>query len=739
MEQYGPYQLLARLATGGMAHVFLARRTGEDDPSRLVVVKRILPHLAENQEFVSMFLQEARVAARLDHPAIAHVLDLGHVDGSYFMAMEYVAGDDFRRVTRHADAEGRTLPVALACRMVIGACEGLDFAHSRIDERGRALNIVHRDVSPQNLLVTFDGLVKVIDFGIAKAADSAHHTRTGVLKGKYAYMSPEQAEGLALDRRSDVFALGIVLYELITRTRLFKRHNDLATLKAVTECQVPRPTQFNPSIDPELEGIVLRALARDREQRTPTAGQLAQELEAYLSAHGLPGSTAHLRQFMREIYAERLAAEKAMGHPSVVDAAPVQPPDSPPVPVPARRSSPAPARAGSPPPVPPPFSRRKRPAVELAPMPIHVNRLVAPPLSPVVASGEISDLSMVSRRARSKKGLLVAGTLLFLALAGVGSALLLSPQTLGRTGRLATLELASDPSGAAVFIDGRATGRITPAEVGLEPGQRHELRLELDGYAPVTLSLPAFTTSLAQEVKLEKTRTGSLRLETTPPGASVVLDGRRLEGSTPLVVPTLASDVPHEVSLSLDGYEPDVADVTLEPDRLTTVRRTLTRIRQRPAARSSTASVVAPRHGTLRVTTTPSAIALYVDGKRVAETPAELSLSPGRHEVRFVNPAWRLDRKERVVIDSGGAHTLERDLTPRMVRFNVRPYADVYLGDELFATSPGDKLLAPGTYRLTFSSPALNARRVEVVEVTAGSEHQTVQFTLTQDEGNKAP
>lgn len=737
MEQYGPYQLLARLATGGMAHVFLARRTGEEDSSRLVVVKRILPHLAENQEFVSMFLQEARVAARLDHPAIAHVLDLGHVDGSYFMAMEYVPGDDFRRVTRHADAEGRTLPVALACRMVIGACEGLDFAHSRIDERGRALNIVHRDVSPQNLLVTFDGLVKVIDFGIAKAADSAHHTRTGVLKGKYAYMSPEQAEGLALDRRSDVFALGIVLYELITRTRLFKRHNDLATLKAVTDCQVPRPTQFNPSIDPELEGIVLRALARDRGQRTPTAGHLARELEAYLSAHGLPGSTAHLRQFMREIYAERLAAEKALGHPSVVDAAPVQPPDGPPVP--ARRSSPAPARASSPPPVSPLVSRSKRPSVELAPMPIHVNRLMPPPLSPAVASGEVSDLSMVSRKARSWKALLVAGTLLFLALVGIGSALLLSPKTQGRAGRLARLELTSDPPGAAVFIDGRATGRTTPAEVGLEPGQPHELRLELDGYAPVTRSLPAFSTSLAQEVKLEKMRTGSLRLETTPPGASVVLDGRRLEGSTPLVVPTLASDVPHKISLSLDGYEPDVADVTLEPDRLTTVRRTLTRIRQAPAARTTTASVAAPRHGILRVTTTPSAIALYVDGKRVGETPAELSLSPGRHEVRFVNPAWRLDRKERVVIDGGGAHTLERDLTPRLVRFNVRPYADVYLGDELFATSPGDKLLAPGTYRLTFSSPALNARRVEVVEVTAGSEHQTVQFTLTQDEGNKAP
>lgn len=725
MEKYGPYELLARLATGGMAHVFLARRSGEQDASRLVVVKRILPHLAENAEFVSMFLQEARVAARLDHPAIAHVLDLGHVDGSYFMAMEYVPGDDFRRVVRRADAEGRTLPAALACRMIIGACEGLDFAHRKLDERGRPLNIVHRDVSPQNLLVGFDGEVKVIDFGIAKAADSAHHTRTGVLKGKYAYMSPEQAEGLPLDGRSDVFALGIVLFELLTRTRLFKRQNDLATLKAVTECRVPRPSQFNPSLDPELEGIVLRALARDRDQRTPSAGQLAQELEAYLAAHGLPGSTAHLRQFMREIYAERLAEEASLGYPPGLEAMSAPTPSTPP---------PAPS---APPPV-----RARRASIELAPMPIHVRRLSTPPLSSTVASGEASDLSRVSRRARSRKALLVVATVVFLALAGVGSVLLLSPQTLGRAGRLATLELRSEPPGAAVFVDGQATGRTTPAELTLEPGQPHELRLELDGYTPVTQSLPAFTASLTREVKLEKRPVGSLRIETTPPGATVVLDGRRIDGTTPLVVSALASDVPHEVALSLEGYELDVADVTLAPERLTTFARKLVRTRAGRTAASKTTdtpAVTVSRPGTLKVTTTPASITLYVDGKKVGETPAELSLPAGRHELRFVHADWRLDHRERVTVESGGTLTVEKDLRPRRVRFNVQPYADVHLGGELFATSPGDKLMAPGTYRLTFSYPAIDARRTEVVEVTPGTEPLKVQFTLTPGEGNAPP
>ena len=295
METYGRYELLAKLATGGMAQVFLARQSGPEGFEKLVVVKRILSHLAENEEFVRMFLQEAKTAARLNHPGIAQIFDLGKVGDSFFITMEYVHGEDFRRVVKQTNAEGRTLPIPLAVRMVIGACEGLDFAHAKNDEQGRPLGIVHRDVSPQNLLVTFEGQVKVIDFGIAKAADSASNTRTGVLKGKYSYMSPEQAEGQKVNRRSDVFALGIVLYELVTQQRLFRRASDLATIQAVIACVVPRPTEVNPSIDPALEGILLRALEKDREKRTPTAGQLQLELEEYLLSHQQPGSTAQLR------------------------------------------------------------------------------------------------------------------------------------------------------------------------------------------------------------------------------------------------------------------------------------------------------------------------------------------------------------------------------------------------------------------------------------------------------------
>ena len=223
LETYGRYQLLKKLATGGMAQIYLARQLGPEGFEKLLVVKRILPHLAENEEFITMFLDEARIAARLNHPNVVQIFDLGAQDDSFFIAMEFIHGEDVRRVWKHADKVGKPIPLPLICRIIIEACAGLDYAHKKLDASGRPLNIVHRDISPQNILVAFEGGVKIVDFGIAKAADQATVTKSGVLKGKYSYMSPEQAAGQPIDCRTDIFALGVVLYELLTGTRLFKR------------------------------------------------------------------------------------------------------------------------------------------------------------------------------------------------------------------------------------------------------------------------------------------------------------------------------------------------------------------------------------------------------------------------------------------------------------------------------------------------------------------------------------
>ncbi|NOK18960.1 protein kinase domain-containing protein [Corallococcus carmarthensis] len=342
IETYGSYQLLKRLATGGMAQIYLARRPGSDAPDKLLVLKRILPHLSENDEFVRMFLDEARIAARLAHPNVVQIYDLGAEGDTFFIAMEYIHGVDARRLWKRSETAGRPLPVPLVCRILLEACAGLDYAHKKTDATGRPLDIVHRDVSPQNILVTFDGGVKVVDFGIAKAADQATVTRSGVLKGKYSYMSPEQAAGQRVDRRSDVFALGVVLHELLTGGRLFKRPSDMLTLSAVAECHVPVPSQVAPRVPAELDAIVLKALAKEPDARFQHAQELQRALEGWLASQPQPcGTTADLAAFMRELYADRLTEEARSGEVVVTDE---EAGVSPPAPAP-RRSVMRPATA----------------------------------------------------------------------------------------------------------------------------------------------------------------------------------------------------------------------------------------------------------------------------------------------------------------------------------------------------------------------------------------------------------
>ncbi|HLL00736.1 MAG TPA: serine/threonine-protein kinase [Myxococcaceae bacterium] len=304
---FGKYELLRKIASGGMGQVFLARERGAVE--RLVVLKLILPHLAEDEEFLTMFLEEARLVARLQHQNLVTILDLLEVEGRHCLAMEYVQGDDVRRLDKHSRIKGKLLPTGLVLRIISEAAAGLDYAHKARDAQGHPLRLVHRDVSPQNILVGFDGGVKIIDFGVAKAAGSGQQTATGVLKGKYPYMSPEQASGQAIDGRSDQFALGVVLWELLTGKRLFKGESDMMTLRLVKDCQVPPPSQLNPKLPPGLDEVVLRALSPTPDKRYPDCGALRLALEDYVIQMRMPASNAHLSAYLRELYSERIAAE----------------------------------------------------------------------------------------------------------------------------------------------------------------------------------------------------------------------------------------------------------------------------------------------------------------------------------------------------------------------------------------------------------------------------------------------
>jgi len=314
---FGRYLLLDRINVGGMAEVYLGKAFGVEGFERLLAIKRILPNMADDDEFINMFVDEARIAVQLSHANIVQVYELGRFEGQYYIAMEYVSGKDLRQLLDVYRKRNEVLPISTAAFIASKICDGLDYAHRKADPSGRPLNLIHRDVSPQNILVGYEGAVKVTDFGIAKAEDRASKTQAGVLKGKFGYMSPEQVRGLDTDHRSDVFAVGILLYEMITGKRLFIGESDFSTLEKVRNAEVPLPTTHNPNIPPALEQVMMKALARERDERYAWASDLADDLQQFLIEenniyNGKKLAALLKSEFVDDIEKERARIEESM-------------------------------------------------------------------------------------------------------------------------------------------------------------------------------------------------------------------------------------------------------------------------------------------------------------------------------------------------------------------------------------------------------------------------------------------
>ncbi|MGH7297717.1 MAG: serine/threonine protein kinase, partial [Polyangiaceae bacterium] len=311
-SRFGKYTLIRKLATGGMAELFLAIQKSVAGFEKLLVIKRILPAMNGDRAFVDMFLHEARIAATLSHPNIVQIFDVGQVDGTYFIAMEHVHGEDLRSIVRQMKKKDVVeFPLEHALSIVLGLCAGLSYAHERRDLDGTALNIVHRDISPQNVVVTFTGDVKLVDLGIAKSdARLEDVSKSGHLKGKVPYMSPEQARGEAIDWRSDIFAAGVMLFELTTGKRLFKGTSEYETLKLICEREYPLPSQARMGYPRELEVIVMRALQKDRAQRWQSAREMQAALEEFVRTERLAVSPIALSQFMQGLFEDKLASQK---------------------------------------------------------------------------------------------------------------------------------------------------------------------------------------------------------------------------------------------------------------------------------------------------------------------------------------------------------------------------------------------------------------------------------------------
>jgi len=735
IETYGNYQLIKRLAMGGMAQIYLARQQGPEGFEKLLVVKRILPHLAENEEFVRMFLDEARIAARLNHPNIVQIFNLGAQDDSFFIAMEYIHGDDLRKVFKRAERMGQEMPVPLVCRVITEACAGLDYAHKKTDPNGKPLGIVHRDISPQNILLTFEGRVKIVDFGIAKAADQATVTRSGVLKGKYSYMSPEQAAAQRLDGRSDIFALGIIFYELLTGTRLFKRSTDMATLQAVSDCQVTPPSQVNPKLPADLDPIVMKALARKPEDRYGEALQLQLALEDWLVSHQLPSSSAHLAAFMQELYAERLAEEARLGEVLVEDDSMAPPP--------SRKAETHVEPRRSAPPLPPRSSEDDAGAMT---EPLAMADLVGmgmagrPPKRPSTRTPRPSE----GRGGSEREGRVSSER---------------KSLESRRSPESRKLESVSEPRGTSDRSGRQSRGRQpTPPPAPARKKGRGVVVGLLAVLAGLGLSLGGWwllQPAAAVAPPQAPVKRASVKLVTEPPGAAVVFEGKSLPGATPLTLPAVPAGR-YPVVVLLDGYQelqttveiPATGTVTLEPLRL--------------VPRAVPPPPVEPRPATVRVTleTEPAHVELVVDGQARGKAPVELEAKAGQElSVRADAPNYRsLTRKvqvkdaptqvERLVLEAQAVPppVVERPKPPQVkerpkpppettrpvvetesaesrlgtVRFTVTPltvWAEVSCNGRVLGSTPfRDVKLPAGMYDCKFSNPELGTRtqRVEV-------------------------
>ncbi len=532
--KFGKYYLLERISVGGMAEVFKAKAFGEAGFERLVALKRILPSIAEDQEFIAMFVDEAKLAVQLTHANIAQIFELGKVGEAYFIALEYVAGKDMRAIFERAKKRNETIPIPMACYMVMKLCEGLDYAHNKKDSAGRSLELVHRDVSPQNILVSYEGDVKLIDFGIAKAASKSSKTQAGILKGKFGYMSPEQVRGLQIDRRSDIFAVGICLYELLTTERLFVGESDFSTLEKVRNVEITPPTAYNKKVPEELENIVLKALAKHPEDRYRSAMDLHDDLQSFMYTSGNFFARKDLNGYMHKLFDEEIRKEqqrddefrkfdsrKAAESEVFESATPPLPPSAAAVPS-ANRPPPPPSSQPAPrsaPPLPRPSNGAPR-----------VSAIPAPPARPVVQSPSGAAAAAALRQPTASMPVHVAHPMQAAVAAPAPSA----PPT-----PAPEMDLGWDDDESATQIMDKPTELVSAAQTRQRPAVR------LPTAAGPTVGAPRLTGQLPALPALPQRAPATTALGIAPPPATT------LQAVAPPAAPASAAPPPPASSMPL--------------------------------------------------------------------------------------------------------------------------------------------------------------------------------------------
>lgn len=748
---FGSYRLLEHLATGGMADIYLAEPLAGAAPEQRVVVKRIRADYQGSAEFRSMFLEEARLMALVHHDNVVRVLDRGEVDGSPFMALEYVRGMDLRTLLVESSRLGGMLPLGIAAGIVRDVARGLHAAHTAGDDSGRPLRLIHRDVCPHNILLGYDGQVRITDFGIAHEADASGDSRPGQLTGRVGYLSPELCDGLAVDARSDVFSLGIVLYEATTGRRLFKGPSRIETQLLVKQATVPPPTSIDDEYPPALEEIVLQALARRPEDRHADAESLADALTRFLEEEGEEAGAPAVGRYL-----QTLARSAGM-----------LPPSSDPLGAPPQAAAPtAPAGAPAPGPLkaPPPDPEAEAAAARKAAPPPPTATVDLPQQGPVAASHAIPilapdeaddifyGLEVGAGEVKARRRALLTVLVVVLGVAAVAllmhyrsaeqeemyapsapKAAVPRPEAPPMPKTTAVLLVNSVPARARVYVDYAPQLHKTPCEIPIVAGVAHTLYVEHPLFYPVryvTEALGEHRSSVIdfKEVKLlpeelgqrrnlpnfvrldEHAPRGVVHIESAPPGVDVWA-GEKLLGQTPL---------PHTELLA---WEEQI--LRFEREGLTPAHHLLLpQAGLEMAIRAELAPVEVDRNRfDLTVYSNPEDAILYVDGERKGRTPYFDRYWRGSHlTVRLEREGY--DPYERTVTLDGSSITIHALLQQRLshATLNVRSNrkAVLYVDGEELGTTPAKLSVTSGVHEVVLQTVKEGQRASFKVELEPG-------------------
>lgn len=524
-KKLGDYLLLEKIAQGGMAQVFKAKTIDPNGIERLVVIKRILPHIASDPEYVNMLIDEAKIAVHFNHGNIAQIYDLGRVGEDYFMAMEYVDGKTIGQILRDFKDREIPIPIDLIVYCISELCRGLDYMHRKSDAEGKALGVVHRDISPQNIIVSYSGTVKIIDFGVAKSIGKLSQTESGVLKGKFAYMSPEQAEGDEIDLRSDIFSCGILLWELLTQERLFKKATNKETLKAVRAAHFIPPSKIRGDVPAELDQILEKALRKKKDKRYQSAAEMGNDLTQFLLKNYPDFRRVQVAEFLYRYFGPE-ADEKGL-EPELPELAVTQEPLS-------QRSQPS--------------LQKKEPEEEQT----EIDKIGRFRLKLSAWKDSLAD-----------QKLFLKILLLVFILFGVGVSGIKTYKWLIK----GILVLEVNPPESQVQINGKdESGREGHYQIEVVPGNQTILKISNPSYLVYENTFVLGKNEKHEEtIRLEKEIPpfGDLILTSIPSGATVYVNDLEWHQKTPTTVVHLASNTNIKVGISLDGYQFLEQQVTL--------------------------------------------------------------------------------------------------------------------------------------------------------------------------------